>query len=120
LHFRAISDSFKYHEMHSQRVEGIDVKENFMAGDMLVMSKSQMEQLAATFGQQSQAVQDVIRAIQGGLDGTTWQGNRADRFRQLWDTEFRPNLMTLVDALGEHSTFIGRELQAGVTALDTV
>ena len=91
-----------------------------MAGDMLVMSKSQMEQLAATFGHQSQAVQDVIRAIQGGVDGTTWQGNRADRFRQLWESEFRPNLLNLVEALGEHSTFIGRELQAGVTALDTV
>jgi len=68
----------------------------------------------------SQAVQDVIRSIQGGIDATTWQGNRADRFRQLWDSEFRPNLLTLVEALGEHSMFIGRELRAGVTALDTV
>ena len=91
-----------------------------MAGDMLVMSKSQMEQLAANFGRQQQAVQDVIRAIQAGLDGTTWQGARADRFNQLWNSEFRPNLMSLVDALGEHSAFIGRELQAGVSALDTV
>ena len=91
-----------------------------MAGDMLVMSKSQMEQLGVTFGQQGQAVQEVIRTIQGAIDGTTWQGNRADRFRQLWETEFRPNLLGLVEALGEHSTFIGRELQAGVTALDTV
>lgn len=91
-----------------------------MAGDMLVMSKSQMEQLAVTFGHQSQAVQDVIRAIQGGVDSTTWQGNRADRFRQLWESEFRPSLVHLVEALGEHSAFIGRELQAGVTALDTV
>ncbi len=91
-----------------------------MAGDMLVMSKSQMEQLAANFGRQQQAVQDVIRAIQGGIDGTTWQGARADRFVQLWNSEFRPNLSALVDALGEHSAFIGRELQAGVTALDTV
>lgn len=91
-----------------------------MAGDMLVMSKSQMEQLATTFGQQSVAVQDVMRAIQGALDGTTWQGGRADRFRQLWETEFRPGLTGLVESLGEHSTFIGRELQAGVTALDAL
>ena len=91
-----------------------------MAGDMLVMSKSQMEQLAGNFGRQQQAVQDVVRAIQSGLDGTTWQGARADRFHQLWNTEFRPNLMTLVEALGEHSAFISRELQAGVTALDQV
>lgn len=91
-----------------------------MAGDMLVMSKSQMEQLAVNFGRQQQAVQDVVRAIQTGLDGTTWQGARADRFHQLWNTEFRPNLMSLVEALGEHSAFIGRELHAGVTALDTV
>ncbi len=91
-----------------------------MAGDMLVMSKSQMEQLAANFSRQQQAVQDVIRAIQGGIDATTWQGARADRFQQMWNTEFRPNLTNLVNALGEHSTFIGRELQAGVSALDTV
>lgn len=91
-----------------------------MAGDMLVMSKSQMEQLAANFGRQQVAVQDVIRAIQGGIDGTTWQGARADRFQHVWNTEFRPNLTNLVNALGEHSTFIGRELQAGVSALDTI
>lgn len=91
-----------------------------MASDMLVMSKSQMEQLAVTFGSQAEAVQQVIKTIQGGLDGTTWQGNRSDRFRELWATEFRPNLMNLVEALGEHSSFIGRELQAGVSALDTV
>ena len=91
-----------------------------MAGEMLVMSKSQMEQLGATFARQGQEVQDVIRAIQAALDGTTWQGGRADRFRQLWETEFRPNLASLVEALGEHAGFIGRELQAGVSALDTV
>lgn len=91
-----------------------------MAGDMLVMSKSQMEQLAGNFARQQQAVQDVIRAIQSGLESTTWQGNRADRFHQLWNTEFRPNLNNLSEALGEHSSFITRELQAGVTALDTV
>ena len=91
-----------------------------MAGDMLVISKSQMEQLAGNFARQQQAVQDVIRAIQSGLEATTWQGNRADRFHQLWNTEFRPNLMNLSEALGEHSSFITRELQAGVSALDTV
>ena len=91
-----------------------------MAGDMLVMSKSQMEQLAGNFARQQQAVQDVIPAIQSGLEGTAWQGNRADRFHQLWNTEFRPNLMNLSEALGEHSSFITRELQAGVSALDTV
>lgn len=91
-----------------------------MAGDMLVMSKSQMEQLAGNFGRQQQAVSEVVRAIQAGIDGTTWQGARADRFHQLWNSEFRPNLQRLVEALGEHSAFIRRELQAGVTALDTV
>lgn len=91
-----------------------------MAGDMLVMSKSQMEQLAANFGRQREVAEGVIGAIQSGLDGTTWQGARADRFRQLWESEFRPNLRAMCDALGEHSGFILRELQAGVTALDTV
>ena len=91
-----------------------------MAGDMLVMSKSQMEQLAGNFARQKQTAEGVITAIQAGIDGTTWQGARADRFRQLWESEFRPNMRALCDALGEHSTFISRELQAGVTALDSV
>ncbi len=91
-----------------------------MAGDMLMMSKSQMEQLVGIFARQKQAAEEVISAIQAGIDGTTWQGARADRFRQLWETEFRPNLRTLCDALGEHSAFISAELQAGVSALDTV
>lgn len=91
-----------------------------MAGDMLVMSKSQMEQLAVNFGRQKQTAEGVISAIQSGVEATTWQGARADRFRQLWETEFRPNMQAMCEALGEHSTFITRELQAGVTALDTV
>ena len=91
-----------------------------MAGDMLVMSKSQMEQLAGNFARQKQTAEGVITAIQAGIDGTTWQGARADRFRQLWESEFRPNLRALCDVLGEHSTFISRELQAGVSALDSV
>ena len=91
-----------------------------MAGDMLVMSKSQMEQLAVNFGRQQQVAEGVISAIQSGVDATTWQGARADRFRQLWETEFRPNMRAMCDALGEHSAFITRELQAGVTALDSL
>lgn len=91
-----------------------------MAGDMLVMSKSQMEQLAGNFARQKQAAEGVIGAIAAGIDGTTWQGARADRFRQQWETEFRPSLRALCDALGEHSAFIGRELQAGVSALDSL
>ncbi len=91
-----------------------------MAGDMLVMSKSQMEQLAVIFARQRETAEGVISAIGAGIEGTTWQGARADRFRQLWESEFRPNLRALCDALGEHSTFITTELRAGVSALDTV
>ena len=91
-----------------------------MAGDMLVMSKSQMEQLAANFGRQKDVAEGVIGAIQSGVESTTWQGARADRFRQLWESEFRPNMRAMCDALGEHSAFIARELHAGVTAMDTV
>lgn len=91
-----------------------------MAGDMLVMSKSQMEQLGANFRTQQEAVERVIAAIQSGIDGTTWQGARADQFRTLWESQFKRNLLALRDALGEHGTFIARELQAGVSALDTV
>lgn len=91
-----------------------------MAGDVLVMSKSQMEQLALNFGRQKEVAEGLIASIQSGLDATTWQGARADRFRMLWETEFRPNVRAMCEALGEHSAFITRELHAGVAALDTV
>ena len=91
-----------------------------MAGDMLMMSKSQMEQLAANFSRQKETAEGVISAVQAGIDGTTWQGARADRFRSMWETEFRPSLRALCDMLGEHSAFITAELQAGVSALDAV
>jgi len=91
-----------------------------MAGDMLVMSKSQMEQLAVIFARQRETAEGVISAIGAGIEGTTWQGARADRFRQLWESEFRPNLRALCAALGEHSTFITTEPSAGGSALDTV
>ncbi len=91
-----------------------------MAGDMLMMSKSQMEQLAVIFARQRETAEGVISAISAGIENTTWQGARSDRFRSQWESEFRPGLRALCDALNEHSAFITAELQAGVSALDTV
>ena len=89
-----------------------------MSGDMLVMSKSQMDQLGANFRTQQEAVDRVIAAIQSGIENTTWQGARADHFRSAWEGQFKRNLIALRDALGEHSTFIVREREAGMAALD--
>ena len=54
----------------------------------------------------------------------TFSIRESARQRQFGDTntktEFRPNLTNLAEALGEHSSFIAREFQAGVSALDTV
>lgn len=89
-----------------------------MSGDLLVMSKSQMEQLGANFRTQQEAVERVIAAIQSGIDSTNWQGARAEQFRGVWESQFKRNLVALRDALGEHSTFIVREREAGMAALD--
>lgn len=89
-----------------------------MSGDMLVMNKSQMEALGANFRQQAEAVERVIAAIQGGVDGTNWQGRRAEHFRSAWESQFKRNLLALRDTLGEHSTFIARERDAAISALD--
>ena len=91
-----------------------------MAGDMLVMSKAQMEALGANFRQQGEAVERVIAAIQGGIDGTAWEGRRAEQFRSQWEGQFKRNLLALRDALGEHAVFLSRELDAAVNALDGV
>lgn len=89
-----------------------------MAGDVLVMNKPQMEALGGNFRRQAEAIEQVIAAIQGGIESTNWQGARAEQFRTQWESQFKRSLLTLRDTLGEHSAFIGRELQAGINALD--
>ncbi|MEO0492614.1 MAG: hypothetical protein AAF081_04275 [Actinomycetota bacterium] len=91
-----------------------------MSGDMLVMSKSQMQELAAVFGQQSEAANTILAAVDRALNSTTWQGARANHFREQWNGPFKSNLVALQNALAENAAIIGRELQAGVSAMDTL
>ncbi|MEM9463810.1 MAG: WXG100 family type VII secretion target [Actinomycetota bacterium] len=93
-------------------------KERTVSGDMLVMNKAEMEALGANFRQQAEAVERIIAAIDGGIQATNWQGRRAEEFRGLWESQFKRNLLTLRDSLGEHAAFIGRERLAAINALD--
>ena len=72
----------------------------------------QMQELQSTFNQQSQAVQQLTAAINGKVNGTTWEGPAADRFRQAWEGQFQPTLRELQAALQEAAQEVGRRHQA--------
>jgi WXG100 family type VII secretion target len=79
----------------------------------------ELEQLAAlrgVFDTQAGAVDDLTRTIRAQLDGTSWQGPAADRFRQAWEGEFEPNLAKLRTALQDAATEVARRRDALIQA----
>ncbi len=86
--------------------------------DLLMMSKGEMDSLGKLFAAQSAEVGDLLATMSRALEGTTWQGARADRFRALWSDTFAPNLVALQQSLTDNASFIGAELANASTAFD--
>ena len=72
----------------------------------------QLQQLKTTFDRESQTVQHLTQAISGQVQSTWWKGPAADRFKSSWESEFRPTLQQLQQALQECSAEISRRHQA--------
>ena len=62
------------------------------------------------------AVHAYSEALRAQLDGTSWQGPAADRFRQAWEGEFEPNLAKLRTALQDAATEVARRRDALIQA----
>ena len=86
--------------------------------DVLIMNKAHMDGLQTAFTRNAEAVEALIRDLNGVLANTTWDGSRARRFRDEWNSHFQPNLRQLQKALGENATFIGKEKANAMTAMD--
>lgn len=90
-----------------------------MSNDILIMNKSDMVNLKKEFMTRSAEVEQLQASLNSLLAGTTWDGRRARQFRQLWESEFAPNLVKLQAALRENGAFIGKERSNAVTAMDS-
>jgi WXG100 family type VII secretion target len=72
----------------------------------------QLQELKSTFDRESATVEQLTRSIDGKVQGTWWKGPAADRFRNQWESEFKPNLANLRSALQEASSEVGRRHEA--------
>lgn len=59
-----------------------------------------LHQLGVTLKSQIEAVNAMIRAVDGPLGATTWQGPAKDRFVEEWNGSFKTALSRLTDAFG--------------------
>ena len=86
--------------------------------DVLIMNKAHMDGLQTAFTRNADAVEALIRDLDGVLANTTWDGSRARRFRDEWSRQFEPGLRRLQQALAENASFVGKEKANAMTAMD--
>jgi WXG100 family type VII secretion target len=72
----------------------------------------QLVQLRGVFDREAATVDELTRTVRGQLAGTTWEGPAADRFRQMWDSEFEPSLAKLRTALQDAAVEVSRRSEA--------
>lgn len=73
-----------------------------------------------TFGTQSQALDQLIKALTKEVEGTkaTWSGTYADKFRGEWSS-LQPKFQSFVQALSDASTDINNNVKAISAATGT-
>ena len=86
--------------------------------DVLIMNKAHMDTLTQRFRQKAEEVNQLRNDITQLLGGTTWDGNRARRFREEWNSTFSPGLVKLQQALEENAGFLDQERVNAMTAMD--
>ncbi|HSV38396.1 MAG TPA: WXG100 family type VII secretion target [Nocardioidaceae bacterium] len=72
----------------------------------------QLVTLKAAFDREAGTVDELTRTIRGQLASTTWEGPAADRFRQMWEAEFEPNMSKLRTALQDAALEVSRRREA--------
>jgi WXG100 family type VII secretion target len=72
----------------------------------------QLVQLRGVFDQKAATIDELTRDIRAQLAGTAWEGPAADRFRQMWDSEFEASLAKLRTALQDAAVEVSRRREA--------
>lgn len=67
-----------------------------------------LERLRSEFDTKAQQVNDLTGALSAQVEpgATSWSGPGADNFRSAWNSDFRPALTKLEEALREASTAV--------------
>jgi WXG100 family type VII secretion target len=75
---------------------------------MIQAELAELETLSRRLGTCSGEVDDLKRALSTLISTTTWTGGAADRFRQAWESQFRPALENLSGALVDAAQEVDR------------
>lgn len=75
---------------------------------MIQAELAELETLSRRLGTCSGEVDDLKRALSTVISTTTWTGGAADRFRQAWESQFRPALDNLSSALVDAGVEVDR------------
>lgn len=83
------------------------------SGSVIGGEISDLHGLHTNLHSQSQAVDDLMAQLTSNLDSTWWKGGAADRFRESWESDYKPALKRLSQALVD----AGDEVRARKDAL---
>jgi uncharacterized protein YukE len=72
----------------------------------------QLVQLKAVFDREAQSVDELTRSITTQLASTTWEGPAANRFREMWSSDFQSSLTRVRTGLHEAATEVSRRVEA--------
>jgi WXG100 family type VII secretion target len=64
-------------------------------------SVEQLHELAQAFHREASEVEGLKHRLRVQIEGTHWQGPSAERFREVWTSEYEPVLQRLAEALIE-------------------
>jgi uncharacterized protein YukE len=79
---------------------------------VLGASLETMNILKSELGSQSESVAALSATIDAKVKQTQWTGPAADRFRELWDGQFKQTLEQLRAALSDASTEVANRAEA--------
>ena len=75
---------------------------------MIQAELTELDTLSRRLGTCSGEVDDLKRALSTLIHTTTWTGGAAERFRQAWESQFRPALDALTNELMHASQEVDR------------
>jgi WXG100 family type VII secretion target len=81
---------------------------------MIQAELAELETLSRRLATCSGEVDDLKRALTTLISTTTWTGGAAARFRQVWESQFRPAL----DAMAAELTNASQEVDRRKVAID--
>ncbi len=79
---------------------------------MIQADLPELEALSRRLGTCSNEVHDLKQNLSSLIGSTTWSGGAAERFRQVWESQFRPALDAMANELTDASQEVDRRKMA--------